>query len=571
MLNKIWLVWVLGLCLLLLPFVGTNAQDTSITPVEFGMHVLSGEAVEEDMHAAWLDTMLSSGATWYRHDLDWAKIESVPSQYDWSHLDYVIPASSEAGLRLLVSVSNAPEWAHESSSKNVPPEEVFDLIDFLSRVLERYPGMIDAVQIWEQQNTSLFWDTGSEVNPEDYVLLVQKVAQILRSNFPEVLLISGALAPVTTFEEQGQVLTVDNLTYLEAMLDAGLLEYVDCVGVQHPGFNVPPDARWDELSEAPESMFQGPYANPHHSWSFRSTLEISAELVEEINPAMPLCVTSFGWATSDIVGTVPTGYEFALDVSTVQQAEWTLQALDLMLEWGFVKLAVLSNLNAAVLSSDAPEALYSLLDSRSEEQLVLAELVTLNNMALLDGSEFPILETYFVDDDPYLGPENAPVVIVEFSDYLCVFCRRHVALTKPRILEEYGDLVRYVYRDFPTVGGDNAVRAALAAECAHDQGEFWAYHELLFADSSAISGNQTDEALFEYAFELELDMEQFRTCYDEQTHLSDVIADSADAQRLGARGTPFFLINGQPFTGAQPFDEFASVIDAELERLGVER
>jgi protein-disulfide isomerase len=399
--------------------------------------------------------------------------------------------------------------------------------------------------------------------------MVQKISQVIRRDHPQIMLISGAPSPTVDLTLDGEIVAIENLAYLASMLNAGLLDQVDCVGIQHQGFNLPPSVRWDELPETSDAVFSTPYTNPHPSWSFRSTLELSAELVRDVDRFMPLCVTSFGWATHDLDGSVPPGYEFALDVSAAQQSEWSFQALEMMLGWGFVKLAILSNLNAAQINSNDPYTLYSMLDLNGNLQPIYNAFVERFGSDAFVVSDFPVPASYFVDDDPYLGPENAPVVIVEFSDYLCGFCRRHTALTKPRILEEYGDLVRYVYRDFPTVGGQDAIQAALAAECAHDQGHFWAYHDLLFDDVAAISGSGAETELRNYAMELGLDMQQFQACYDDRIHLQEIVHDSNDAQRNGARGTPFFLINGQPFIGAQPFSEFAALIDAELDRLGV--
>src|SRR5690606_35254580 len=93
-----------------------------------------------------------------------------------------------------------------------------------------------------------------------------------------------------------------------------------------------------------------------------------------------------------------------------------------------------------------------------------------------------VLDNVSADDDPAIGPEDAPVVIVEFSDFRCPYCKRFRDETLPVLLEEYGDQIRVVYRDFPVVGGEVA---AIAAECANKQGEFWAYHDALFENFQA--------------------------------------------------------------------------------------
>lgn len=165
----------------------------------------------------------------------------------------------------------------------------------------------------------------------------------------------------------------------------------------------------------------------------------------------------------------------------------------------------------------------------------------------------------FTDDDPSIGPEDAPVVIVEFSDFNCSFCKRFHDTTLQPLLEQYEGQIRFVYRDFAILG-DTSITSAIASECAYDQDRFWDYHDLLFANQ----GNFSRDNLIGYATQLELDVDQFTVCIDDQVHLDDVRADSAAAQQIGARGTPAFLINGQFVSGAQPYEVFVQLIDAEL-------
>ncbi|MFW5691273.1 MAG: DsbA family protein [Chloroflexota bacterium] len=180
---------------------------------------------------------------------------------------------------------------------------------------------------------------------------------------------------------------------------------------------------------------------------------------------------------------------------------------------------------------------------------------------------------FMIDDDPSRGPEDAPVVIVEFSDFLCSFCGRHYQQTLTPLLENYEGFVRYVYRDFPSVGGQNAVQSALASECAADQDMFWEYHNILFDNQSSLGVQSMDELrtlLLDYAQTLELDMDTFTECYDSDQHLADIIGDASDAQSIGARGTPAFLVNGRFISGAQPYEVFANIIESELRNQGID-
>lgn len=189
------------------------------------------------------------------------------------------------------------------------------------------------------------------------------------------------------------------------------------------------------------------------------------------------------------------------------------------------------------------------------QETALNELIESGALA---GSSNPTASQY-VDDDPAIGPEDASVVIVEFSDFNCSFCKRFHDTTLQPLLDQYEGQVRFVYRDFAILG-ETSVTSAIAAECADDQGRFWDYHDLLFENQ----GDFGRDSLISYAEQLELDIDLFSTCIDDQTHLNDIRADSAAAQQIGARGTPAFLINGQFVSGAQPLEAFVQIINAEL-------
>jgi protein-disulfide isomerase len=163
-----------------------------------------------------------------------------------------------------------------------------------------------------------------------------------------------------------------------------------------------------------------------------------------------------------------------------------------------------------------------------------------------------------VDDDPALGPSDAPITIVEFSDFNCPYCQRFHIETFPALMESYPDQIHFVYRDFPVVGG---LESALASECAHEQDSYWEYHNLLF------SGTQTrgTEGFLAYAEELGLDADAFEACLTEGRYADEVEADAMYAAGLGITGTPTFFINGIPLVGAQPLEVFVEIIEAELE------
>jgi protein-disulfide isomerase len=167
------------------------------------------------------------------------------------------------------------------------------------------------------------------------------------------------------------------------------------------------------------------------------------------------------------------------------------------------------------------------------------------------------------DDDPAYGPEDASVVMIEFSDFNCPYCGRFARETLPLLRENYEGRIRFVYRDYPILG-DSSLEAAIAAECANDQGAFWDYHDLLFQNQ----GDFNQDMFIRLADEQQLDAEQFTTCQNDSATSDEIVGDYAEAQRLGVSGTPTFFINGRRVVGAQPYEAFQSVIDEELASTG---
>ena len=170
-----------------------------------------------------------------------------------------------------------------------------------------------------------------------------------------------------------------------------------------------------------------------------------------------------------------------------------------------------------------------------------------------------------IDDDAFIGSEDAPVTIIEFSDYQCPFCGRFWSQTLPLIKSEYIDTgkVKLVYRDFPLDSiHPFATPAAEAAECVRDEAggsdeAYFDYHDKIFANQASLS----ESSLKQWAQELGYNID---SCLSSGKFKAEVQKDLADAQSAGGRGTPFFVINGIPISGAQPFSVFQQAIESEL-------
>jgi protein-disulfide isomerase len=167
-----------------------------------------------------------------------------------------------------------------------------------------------------------------------------------------------------------------------------------------------------------------------------------------------------------------------------------------------------------------------------------------------------------LDDDAVNGDKDAPVTIVEFSDYECPFCARFFDQTYSQIKEKYIDTgkVKLIFRDFPLSFHTQAQKAAEAAECAGEQGKYYDMHDKLFAEGVA-GGVASFKG---YAKSLGLDTAKFDSCLDNGDMASEVQKDFLDGQQAGVQGTPGFFVNGVPISGAQPFSVFEQVIEAAL-------
>jgi len=157
------------------------------------------------------------------------------------------------------------------------------------------------------------------------------------------------------------------------------------------------------------------------------------------------------------------------------------------------------------------------------------------------------------------GDAKAPVVIVEFSDFQCPYCKRAEPTVK-KVLEEYAGKVRLVYREFPLSGHPDAPKASEAALCAGDQGKYWEMHGKLFEQQTELAV----PSLKEYARGLGLDGDKFDKCLDGGEKTKEVAMHQEAGQKVGVSGTPAFFVNGRPLSGAVPFERFKEVIDAEL-------
>ena len=192
---------------------------------------------------------------------------------------------------------------------------------------------------------------------------------------------------------------------------------------------------------------------------------------------------------------------------------------------------------------------------------VVAEAPTPSAKPSNNGAAAVDMDTY-IDDDSVKGDKDAPVTIVEFSDYECPFCTKFYEQSLQLIEKNYIDTgkVKFIYRDFPLSFHQNAQKAAEAAECAGEQDKYFEMHDLLF--EKGVSGGVN--AFKQYAKDIGLNTKKFDQCLDSGAMAQEVKDDFAAGQQLGVSGTPAFFINGKLVSGAQPYSVFEQIIEQEL-------
>jgi len=200
----------------------------------------------------------------------------------------------------------------------------------------------------------------------------------------------------------------------------------------------------------------------------------------------------------------------------------------------------------------------------------LAEIKSLLQGALKKGPPQKSTATVGFRGRPTLGQADAPVTIVEFSDYQCPYCKRYATTVFPNLKRDYIDTgkVRYVFRDFPlTQIHPQAPKAHEAGHCAGEQDRYWDMHDLMFKNQKNLSVAE----LSGYAETLGLDVGSFDSCLESGRHVAAIKADTQAGAQAGVRGTPSFIIgksdsgdtiNGTIVRGAQPFTKFQQVIQA---------
>ena len=319
------------------------------TAFHVGIQVQQALDGSTDMQDLWMGEVEKLNLQWFKQQIRWEDIEPEKGEYNWGLLDNALNSASQHGLKVMASIVTAPEWSREPGvdlSKHGPPANNQDFVNFITTLLERYPDQIHGIEVWNEQNLDREWMSTGGLSATNYVEMLRQVYTAVKDIDPGIIIISGALSPTGGWTEpDGRVSALDDFVYMDQLIAAGMLNYTDCVGAHHNGYNIGPSVAWNNVTNDPSATFRGPFDNPHHSWSFYSTLTTYAEKVRLAGGDQKLCVTEFGWASTEDMDGSPPGFGFADDNTLEEQDEWTIEALDLMSEWDTVWLAFVWNLN----------------------------------------------------------------------------------------------------------------------------------------------------------------------------------------------------------------------------------
>ncbi|MBN1200931.1 MAG: hypothetical protein JXJ20_03650 [Anaerolineae bacterium] len=305
------------------------------------------ENADPEVYGIWLSEVRDKlKLNWIKQQVRWKDVEPQPDQYNWGALDVTFALASEYDIKVMVSVLEAPEWAREQGNQRLdmvgPPGDPQTYADFLTAMLTRYPGQIHAIEVWNEMNIDREWASVYGLSAENYVNMLRIAYAAIKAVDPGVIVISGALSPTGVNDGVG---AYDDFVFFDMLIQAGMLETTDCVGAHHNGYNIGPNVPWNSVPNDPNARFRGPFDNAHHSWSFYSTLNGYAQRIQQAGSDKKLCITEFGWASTEGLGGTPQNFEFADDVTLDEQAAYFGEAIQLMDDWGFVWLAFIWNLN----------------------------------------------------------------------------------------------------------------------------------------------------------------------------------------------------------------------------------
>jgi uncharacterized protein YgiM (DUF1202 family) len=313
-----------------------------------------------------MDAISDLGFNWIKQQVQWKLFEPSSPGSNFGELHGIVNAAGSRGINVLFSVVDAPDWAREpgfDGSVGGPPADPQTYANFVGAMAGTFCGTsLKAIEVWNEQNLHYEWGN-LPLSPADYMNLLRPAYAAIKAACPSMYVISGALTPAGS----NPPYAIDDMQYLEGMYQHGLANYADGIGAHPSGYNVPPSVTWQGACEAIQAhgnSFNGACDSPHHSWSFRSTMEGYRNIMVTYGDAnKKIWPTEFGWAAG---GAFDPRYAYANDNSFDEQAAWTVEAFRMMKNWGWVGPAILWNLNFRVVADGTEKAQWGIVSNNWE-------------------------------------------------------------------------------------------------------------------------------------------------------------------------------------------------------------
>ncbi len=278
---------------------------------KMGVHTRLTDEVEPWKIKRTLEMVREMGAPWLVEYFPWAYAEPFPGFFDWSHSDFVLDHANRQGLTVIARLGLTPEWARprDSASSFLALEHFDDFGDFVQAFVERYGDRVAAIIIWNEPNLALEWGFQA-LDPAGYTQLLQVAYQRAKAANPKVQVLGGALAP--TLAPPGNDQAMNDLVYLQRMLDAGAGEAMDGLAVHAYGWVFPAD-------DPPDP----------HVINFRRVELVHQLLVEHGYADLPIYITEGGWNDHP---------RWTRAVKPAQRIENTLRAYEVVKSWPWAKM-----------------------------------------------------------------------------------------------------------------------------------------------------------------------------------------------------------------------------------------
>ncbi|MEP7293488.1 MAG: LysM peptidoglycan-binding domain-containing protein [Chloroflexota bacterium] len=291
------------------------------------------------------------GMHWAKLRLSWRALQPNAGSIDYTQLDAIIDGLNAGDLNVLLTITNAPDWARSSALENGPPDDFGTYAAFVSEIAARYVGRVKAYEIWHEPNLRREWNSGAHpVSADSYADLLRGAYAAIKASDPGATVVSAGLAP-TGFNDG--INALDDRLYLARLYQVGLTQISDAVGAHPFGFANPADILCCQAAPGVTTHFE------HPSFYFLNTLnDYRAIMVANGDINRKIWVTEFGWGTSEDTSAPPENSSFVSANTLEEQASYLTRAFELGAGSGFVGMMIAYNLNSCTAQPTNTEACY---------------------------------------------------------------------------------------------------------------------------------------------------------------------------------------------------------------------